>query len=176
MKILESKRLFLIVILLLTVLNLAFVFTVGLMLNKHEIKEQTSHMGMMGKRDHFMVREIGFNEKQNKLFHQSRMHFRDNVDPLRKQLHQLNSRMIMEATSANPDTALCQHLCIQIGDIHTLIKQCTYRHMMEVRAISTPEQMKKLNSFYLEMFNGNNEHDNRSQRGKARMMEDRHCP
>lgn len=178
MKILESKKLFLVVIILLTVLNLAFVITVGWMLNKHETQEQTSHMGMMEKRDRFMEHEIGFNEKQSKLFHQSRMHFRDRVDPLRQQLFQLNHRMIMEATSANPDTALCQQLCIQIGDIHTLIKQSTYRHMMEVRAISTPEQIKKLNRFYLEMFNSGTEHGDQSMHkgGKPLGMDGHHCP
>lgn len=156
MKIFDNRRLFFAIILIFTVVNLAFVMTVIYKINN--IKNERNYRHDRGHRNgsRFMAKEIGFDEAQQELFTKSRREFREKAEPLHKNLGELNSLLINEVTSTNPDTLKCRELSNQIGIIHTRIKIESYNHFLKVRSIAKPTQVNKLNRFYRELLLENN--------------------
>lgn len=154
-----TYKIFLIAIIFLTLINLGFAISYFVIHRQHNIQSaytREHHMGrgsrFMERGGRFMEKEIGFDKAQMKSFQHLREEFRTQISPLQKELRTLNSSLIMEATSDNPDTLECSRISRQIGDLHTEIKVITYLHMMQVAKIATPDQVKKLDAFYLEMF------------------------
>lgn len=151
MKNISNQRVFLIVMILLTLVNLGFVITVFVMHNRDD--GNIGERRMMRHR-HFMMEEVGFTNDQMKQFREYRREFRDETMPLHIKLRELNRALVMEATSIDPDTLKCFTLSRQIGDVHTELKQLTSLHMMHVRNVAKPDQVDKLHELYLEMFDG----------------------
>lgn len=156
MKIFDNKRLFFAVVLIFTVVNMAFVITVIYRINN--FKNERNYRHDRGHRNgaRFMAKEIGFDEAQQELFSLARKEFREKAAPLHKNLGELNSLLINEVTSINPDTLKCRHLSNQIGIIHTRIKIESYNHFLKVRSIAKPSQVSELNRFYKELLLENN--------------------
>lgn len=149
-----TYKIFLIVIIILTLVNLGFAISFYVIHRQHRSEAINPREHLMERGGRFMEKEIGFDEAQLLTFQNLRSEFRERVTPLQKELRSLNSSLIMEATSDNPDTVECTRISRQIGDLHTEIKVITYQHMMQVAKIATPDQMKKLDAFYHGMFNG----------------------
>lgn len=147
-----TYRVFLIAIIFLTLVNFGFAISYYVAHRQHRAQSEHPRERFMERRGRFMEKEIGFDEAQMRTFQNLRSEFREQISPLQMELRTLNSSLIMEATSANPDTIECTRISRQIGDLHTEIKVVTYLHMMQVAKIASPEQMKKLDAFYLEMF------------------------
>lgn len=149
MKNISNQRVFLIVIVLLTLLNLGFVISVFMMHNRDD------GLGRRGMRHrHFMMEEVGFTDGQMEQFKQYRQQFRNETMPLHRKLRELNRELVIESTSADPDTTKCFAISRQIGDVHAELKEMTSLHMMHVREIANPAQIDKLHELYLEMFDG----------------------
>ncbi|HLO92087.1 MAG TPA: hypothetical protein VK172_13060 [Lentimicrobium sp.] len=146
----DNKRIFLLIIILLTLVNLGFVLTVVLF--RPSVNDDRPHRLMMEHPRHFMKEEIGFSDSQMETFKKYRVEFREETLPLHEKLQQLNRKLVKEATSENPDSTLCFVLSRQIGDVYTELKQVTSFHMMRVKKLATPEQTEKLTKFYDEMF------------------------
>lgn len=149
MKKISNQRVFMIVMILLTLINLGFVITVFVM--HFTVNENGDNKN---RHRHFMMEEVGFTDDQMKQFREYRHEFRDETVPLHKKLQQLNRALVMEATSEKPDTTRCYYLSKQIGDVHVELKHLTSLHMMKVREIANPGQVEKLHTLYLEMFDG----------------------
>lgn len=148
----DKRQVFLYVMVLITLLNLGFLIAVVVIVNKHHLQPIPVKQELVGKHGRFMESELGFDENQLESFHQSRLMLREEIKPLRNELRRLNSLLIVEATTENPDTSKCFHLTQQIGDLHSEIKQLTTKHIIEVSNIATPDQMQKLQHFYMEVF------------------------
>lgn len=147
-----TYKIFLIAIIFLTLVNLGFAISYFVAHRQHLAQSEHPRERLFERGGRFMEKEIGFDEAQMRTFQNLRSDFRNQISPLKKELRMLNSSLIMEATSENPDTLECTRISRQIGDLHTEIKVVTYLHMMQVAKIATPNQMKKLDAFYLEMF------------------------
>lgn len=147
---LENKRIFLLVIILLTLVNLGFVLTV--ILKGNFIGDGDTRGERRIHPRHFMREEIGFSEAQMEQFKKSRIEFREQTQPLHDSLRVLNRQLVIEATSVRPDSIKCYLISRQIGDVYTEIKQITSLHMMKVSKIATPQQAAKLKALYHEMF------------------------
>lgn len=161
MKVFDNKRLFLAIIVIFTLVNLAFVITVF-----YKVNDMRSDRNYRRDRDHrnsstFMAKEIGFTEQQLEVFEKARKSFREKAGPLHKKLGDLNKQLITEVTSKNPDTVKCRQLSDQIGKVHYQFKMVSFNHFLEVRSIAKPSQIDKLNHFYREMFLDNNRYDRR---------------
>ncbi len=147
-----TYKIFLITIIFLTLVNLGFAISYFVIHRQHNAQSTYPRERHLGRGGRFMEKEIGFDEAQMRVFQNLRREFREQVSPFQKELRELNNSLIREATSANPDTVVCTRISREIGDLHTEIKVITYLHMMQVAKIATPNQMKKLDAFYLEMF------------------------
>lgn len=148
----NTRRVFLYVMILITLLNLGFLIAVVVIVNKQDLQPLPVKRELTEKRGRFMASELGFNESQLETFHQSRLVLREEIKPLRNELRRLNSLLIVEATSENPDTSKCFQLTEQIGDLHSEIKQVTTKHIIDVSNIATPDQRQKLQQFYMKVF------------------------
>lgn len=172
MTLFENKKLFFIIILLITVINLTFLITVSFNLRRINNTTGTAHneYPFKNNRGRFMKTEIGFNKEQQAQFQESRIQFREKVEPLHMQLRHLNKEIIIEVTSISPDIAKSQQINRQIGDLHTEIKNYTFQHLMEVREIASPDQMEKLSKFYNDMLPGIDE-EGRGKQYRHRMRQ-----
>ncbi len=148
MKIIDNKRVFLFIMVLLTLVNIGFVIAVVRMSRV----DQTENREMPGRGPRFMESEIGFNTEQMEVFRQSRKDFRQQMHPIFMELRELNRQLVVEATSEVPDSANAARLSRMIGDKHREIKEITYRHFEEVSRGASVEQKEKLRQFYFNMF------------------------
>ncbi len=164
-----TYKIFLIVIIFLTLINLGFAISFYVIHRQHRSDAIPVRERIMERGGRFMEKEIGFDEAQMQEFEYLRREFRTQMKPLQQHLRNLNGMLIQEATSEKPDTLECNRISREIGDVHTEIKLVTYQHMMQVANIATNEQMKKLDAFYQQMFN----HDG-DQRWKHREGQFRH--
>ena len=146
-----SKKTFMIIIVLLTLMNIGFVVTVISIWNKQRNITETE-MRNPPRHGRFMKEEIGFNEAQMDNFKKSRKEFRETVRPIQMELRKLNHDLMTESLSDNPDTSKCNNLSMIIGQKNTEVKQAISRHMIEVSNTATPDQREKLRKFYFSMF------------------------
>lgn len=156
----RSSRIILLIIIILTVVNLAAVFTVYLRVRQTEtVRGQVADSSLrVGEgrmpRPAMLIREAGFDEVQARLVHESRLRQRDNVASLFAELKDLNSELIAEVMKDQPDSLRIEQLCFLIGDLHADIKLQTVRHMRDVWDIARPDQRGKLVIFYHELLKG----------------------
>lgn len=159
MKITDNKRIFLAVMILLTLINMGFVISVIVMQRQSGKNSDGYSRSIIERPGHFMMEEVGFTDGQMKEFHTMRQEFRSQMEPLHHELRELKGELLYEATAENPDTARCNILSGRIGNIHSKINQNTAIHLMKVSRIATPDQSAKLKEFYENMFNSNPDHN-----------------
>ena len=99
----------------------------------------------------FLIREMGFDAAQQEQFHQSRINFRKASKPAFVEMRNLNAAIVEEVSKENPDTIALRQMSVQAGVLHGQVKLNTIRHLREVRSIATPEQQKKLDFLYREL-------------------------
>jgi len=152
----KNKTLLLIVIVL-TIINVAAVSTFFFHTRHSDRDNRERISGEMPDsiREHpgpaFLIHELGLNDEQQKKFNQSRDTFRAVSRPIFAEMHDLNAAIIEEISKETPDTEALQQMSIRIGQLHARIKMNTIRHLLEIRKLSTPEQLKKLDFFYKEL-------------------------
>ena len=61
-------------------------------------------------------------------------------------------QMLIEMAAAKSDTARLNALSDSIGQLHSDLKKITYRYYIEIKSICDPEQQKKLEQLFGEMF------------------------
>jgi len=153
MRSLDSKKVFIAVIVILTLINMGFVMSVILMQRQSKASIDGLPTKIVESPGHFMMNEVGFSEEQLKVFQTSRQEFRNKMEPLHMELRDLKHQLVTEATSQHPDTSICNMLSEKIGMVHAELNRETSMHLMKVRNIATPEQSLKLKEFYIHMFN-----------------------
>jgi hypothetical protein len=99
----------------------------------------------------FLIDELGFNEAQQSAFHESKQQFRTDAKPLFAEIRQLNIRLIEEIVKESPDQSRLDEISVLTGTLHSKVKQLTIKHLLEVKAIATPQQQEKLVFFYRDL-------------------------
>lgn len=171
----NRNKILLLIVIVLTIVNVAAVLTVlynirvahnyiradGVGILSDSIKEQRG--------PDFLIRELGFDKGQQERFHQSHRNFREVSRPVFVEMRKLNASIIEEVSKEQPDTAALRQMCLRDGELHTLVKLNTVSHLREVSKIATPEQQEKLAFFYRELLS----HDD-GPRGKGMQHQYRH--
>jgi hypothetical protein len=155
----NRSRLILLIVIILTIVNLAAAITVVISIRKSRAVgidhpsslERNGDSVANGRGPAFLIEELGFNGQQQKAFRESRIKFRDNARPLFMEIRQLNGTIMEETLKDNPDTLKLDALSLEIGDLQAAAKQLTIRHLLEIKSIATPEQQEKLEAFYREL-------------------------
>ena len=155
----NRSRLVLLIVIVLTIVNLAAVTTVIINIRKSRAVDFDSSISIENSGDSianfrgpaFLIEELGFNGHQQKVFRESRIKFRDNARPLFMKIRQLNGAIMEETLKDKPDTLMLDALSLEIGGLQARAKQLTVRHLLEVKSIATPDQQEKLEAFYREL-------------------------
>ncbi len=154
----KQKRILILFIIVVTLVNLVALGTVLYKLNQvkrfHEeaIIENPADKSLpdsVGRS--FMMSEIGFDQEQRQLMGTSWRNFRSDVAPVMEELRNLNAELANEVMKSEPDTLTLQGLCDEIGHLHARMKLETMHHLLDIKHIATPEQNEKLKYFYQEM-------------------------
>ncbi len=157
----NRSRLFIMIVGVLTIVNLAAITTVVIHIRRFHANDffkpdpiTVQNDSMVNARGpEFLFRELGFDEKQKTAFLDSRKSFRDDAQPLFQEIRKLNADLMDEIVKDEPDILKLEGISNQIGQLHARVKQLTNRHLLEVKSIATPDQKEKLGFFYRELIN-----------------------
>lgn len=152
-------RIFLIIMVILTLVNLAAVITVMVNVKRAGLRQATLYQTEQGvlpgepgfRGTGFLMDELGFDSLQREAFINSRQNFRIKAHPLFTRIRQLNNEALHEILQATPDTNRLALINSRIGGLHAQVKNLTVKHLLEVKSIATPDQQEKLKFFYREL-------------------------
>ncbi len=152
-------RIFLIIMVILTLVNLAAVITVMVNMKQAALRQpaadQTEEGVLPGdpgfRGTGFLMDELGFDSLQQEAFLDSRRNFRSKAHPVFTRIRQLNNEALQELLLESPDTARLGRINADIGDLQAHVKNLTVQHLIEVKSIATPDQQDKLVFFYREL-------------------------
>jgi Spy/CpxP family protein refolding chaperone len=96
--------------------------------------------------------QLGLNDEQMSLFREFNPEFRIQAREITLQLSENRKKMLEEMARENSDTVKLNQLSSEIGTLHRLLKELTYKYYLDIKHISTPEQRKQLESLFRAMF------------------------
>ncbi len=155
----NRNRILLLIVGILTIVNLAAIATVIIHIRKFHSRDifRTDPLTMgndsliNSRGPAFLFKELGFDDKQQEAFMASRERFRNDAEPLFLEIRKLNAEMMEEIVKDAPDTLKLNAISNKIGNLHSVIKQHTTRHLLKVKSVATPDQKEKLGFFYREL-------------------------
>jgi len=143
-----KKNLAILLLILLTVVNVAALATIAY--HRFHFKK---HFPLMGRSDthmDFMKKELDLNEDQIKEFESHRKRFKVETEPILDSIKAKRKELMDEIAAEKPNVEKLDKLAEEIGALETTLKKKTTAHLLEGKAILTPEQQKKLFSLFKE--------------------------
>ena len=98
-------------------------------------------------RDH-----LNFNEEQMDKFRKVNPLFRPKVRDITVELNLKRKQMLREMSAVKSDTSMLNAISDSIGYLHRDLKKLTYLYYLEIKGICDPEQQKKLEQLFGEVF------------------------
>lgn len=155
----SRTRLILLIVIILTIVNLAAVITVMVNIKNSRVpvknnpfpREIPGDSTIDGRGPAFLIKELGFDEEQQNAFKESHIRFRNEARPLFIEIRQLNGEVMDEILKDKPDASMLDALSLKIGGLQARVKQLTVRHLLETKSIASPDQQVKLEAFYREL-------------------------
>jgi len=95
---------------------------------------------------------LDFNEEQMEKFRKINPLFRPKVRDITVGLNLKRKQMLREMSAVKSDTSLLNALSDSIGYLHSDLKKLTYMYYLEIKGICDPEQQKKLEQLFGEVF------------------------
>lgn len=96
--------------------------------------------------------QLNLNREQMEKFRTINPVFRPKARDITMELAQIRKQMLTEMAAAKSDTTMLNALSDSIGHLHSDLKKITYRYYLEIKSICDPEQQKKLEQLFDEMF------------------------
>lgn len=96
--------------------------------------------------------QLNLNNEQMDKFRKMNPVFRPKARDITIELARKRKQMLIEMAAANSDTARLNALSDSIGFLHRDLKKITYRYYLEIKNICDPEQQKKLEQMFGDMF------------------------
>jgi len=94
---------------------------------------------------------IGFDKEQRQQFQLLETTYRQKIQPLQFKLEEIQSLILHELQSEQPDSAILNEYALQTGAIQTSIKRQTIDHFLAVKSICTPQQLKQITILFSRM-------------------------
>ncbi len=158
-----KKNLAILLLILLTIVNVAALATFAYH-RFHFKKDFPLRGGPDVKPDRhmdFIKQELDLNEEQVKEFESQDKRFREETKPIHDSLRAKRKELMDEIAVEEPSVEKLDRLAEEIGTLEITLKKKTTAHLLEGKAILTPEQQKKLFSLF------------RERRDRARGLRDR---
>jgi len=129
-------------VIILSVIILSSVGTFFILKTSHKEPENKRFSQIM----HFFKDELKLTPEQEKIFSVSRHEFFRHSKTIFDSLENKRQLMILEMCKPKPDTLVLYQIADQIGFLHAELKRTSIKHLLNLRSICTPEQVKKLNT------------------------------
>jgi Spy/CpxP family protein refolding chaperone len=97
--------------------------------------------------------ELSLTDEQMSKFSQFNPEFRQDARTINLNLSKKRHEMLLEMAEKNSDEHKLNLLSDSIGYLHASLKKVTYKYYLNFKSICTPEQQKKLQQLFGEMFN-----------------------
>jgi len=160
----RSKYIWIIIILLVT--NLATIGSVWYHLyaeKNAETRQQEPEMPSE-QRAHFLVDQLNLDQEQADRFRELNRTFNRKANPITHQLEDLRIEMLDELASDRPDKEKLENIAIEIGKLHTNLKETTIDFYSQMKSVCNQEQQTKLYQIFHSMLH--QEEDVRLPRGR----------
>lgn len=96
--------------------------------------------------------QLNLNREQMDKFRKINPTFRPEARNITIELAQKRKQMLIEMTAEKSDTLILTALSDSIGQLHSDLKKITYKYYLEIKGICDPEQQRKLEQIFGEMF------------------------
>jgi Spy/CpxP family protein refolding chaperone len=143
-----KRNLLVLFLILLTVVNVAALATIAY--HRVHAKRPFLPMGRPDERRNFLRQELGLSEQQAKEFQTHVERFRTEMGPIHDSIRIMRAELMSELSRQEPDAARLNQLAEEIGALEVDLKKKSITHMLEGKALLTPEQQKKFFSHFRE--------------------------
>ena len=134
-----SKRVFLFLVIILTVINLAATATI---LYERWSKEppRPPREWSGDKPRHPLRQKLDLTEEQIEQIEESRSQYWENVGPSIREYRGMHRSLMDELMSESPDTGMIDSIIVEMGNMNIQIKRQTIQHLLQDRDIFNEEQ------------------------------------
>ncbi|MCK4225120.1 MAG: periplasmic heavy metal sensor [candidate division Zixibacteria bacterium] len=143
-----KKNLVISLLILLTIVNVAALATIAY--HRLDYKKRFRPVGRPDTPMNCIKQELGLNEKQVKEFESQDKRFREETKPILDSIRAKRKELMDEIAAEKPNVDKLDKLAEEIGALETTLKKKTTAHLLEGKAILTPEQQKKFFSLFRE--------------------------
>ncbi len=148
-----KKKIWFWVLIVLVIINVAALLTIMLQRNIPQpntpprLVEDLDFRGM----NYFLRHELNLSDEQFNTFQRMRRESMEESARIMIMLHEKRNEMLNELTASQPDQEKLGNLAKEMGDLHEKLKMKTFNHFLELKALCSPEQEKKLNRFFMDI-------------------------
>lgn len=143
----ENKRFTIIALSVLVILNLVLI---GFIVNSTFDKRDRNRKGSDDRRAEYIAKKLGFSDSQKETYDSLNTLYRAETDALQRSVNDMRREVFSLSRSGN-SSAIADSLTKEIGDLVSKMELRTYNHIINVRALCTPEQLETLDSLIQEM-------------------------
>ena len=143
-----KKNLVILLLILLTVVNVAALATIAY--HRFHYKTHFPSIDRLGKHMEFIKKELDLNEEQIKEFEAQREKLKIETEPILDSIRAQRKELMDEIAAEKPNVEKLDKLAEEIGALETTLKKKTTAHLLQGKAILTPEQQKKFFSLFKE--------------------------
>lgn len=156
-----------IVILVATNLSMGFSFLYHKQQDK-KLAEQTEQEAIempAQQRTRFFREQLNLQPQQMETFRELNRDFNRTAWQINHQLEKLRVDMVREMGRENHDKKRLESISLEIGELHTQLKNETIDYYLSMKEVCNPEQQSRLNEIFLSVLEGNGD-VNLPQRGR----------
>lgn len=143
----ENKRFTIIALSVLVILNLVLI---GFIVNSTFDKRDRNRKGSDDRRAEYIAKKLGFSDSQKEAYDSLNTSHRAETDALQRSVNDMR-REVFSLSRSGTSPAIADSLTKEIGDLVSKMELRTYNHIINVRALCTPEQLETLDSLIQEM-------------------------
>ncbi|MEW6088590.1 MAG: periplasmic heavy metal sensor [bacterium] len=149
-----TKKWFLIIVVLLTVVNLA---AIGTFVCRHYCHKRGP--SPMDRQFHRLKKELRLTDEQVARMRNSREKFDPEIEEISNDLREKRHGLVGELKKKKPDSALVEQILRGMDSSQSVLQRKVVSHLLEDKAIFTPGQQEKFFSIILERFPDGNKPD-----------------
>jgi hypothetical protein len=122
----------------------------------------------------YIKTHLGFSDVQQQLYDSLLNEYHNRTAHMKSSLSESQVSMLEEIAKSNPDTLILKQISEEACAIQSLIRQQTFRHLIEVSQIATAEQKDGLKLLYQEMLTDSKARHGQQQGKGKRPARNRH--
>ena len=143
-----KKNLVILFLVVLTIINVTALVTIAY--HRFHFKRHFPPIGRPDIHMDFMKHELDLNEEQIKEFESQREKLKIETEPILDSIRAKRKELMDEIAAEEPSVEKLDRLTEEIGNLEITLKKKTTAHLLEGKAILTPEQQKKFFSLFKE--------------------------